>query len=91
MDVVGAVIGLFLFYLSFEFTVVSIIPLMTEILPSSRATLMAFNVASFSLGRALGAFVAPGLYAQGILVSALASMLLNLLALIALRKVGSEV
>jgi predicted MFS family arabinose efflux permease len=48
----GAIIGLFLFFITFEFTLVSTIPLMTELLPSARATLMATNVAGQSLGRA---------------------------------------
>jgi predicted MFS family arabinose efflux permease len=43
----GALVGLFFFYLSFEFTVVSAIPMMTEIMPNSRATLMAIFVACF--------------------------------------------
>jgi predicted MFS family arabinose efflux permease len=80
----GALIGLFMFYITFEFAVVSAIPLMTEILPSARATLMAANVASFSLGRALGALLAPPLYSWGILGSGIAAVLFNLLALLAL-------
>jgi len=80
----GALIGLFMFYITFEFAVVSAIPLMTEILPSARATLMAANVASFSLGRALGALLAPSLYRWGILGSGIAAVLFNLLALLAL-------
>ena len=48
----GALLGLFLFYITFEFTLVSVIPMMTEIMPSARATLMSFNVAALSLGRA---------------------------------------
>jgi predicted MFS family arabinose efflux permease len=87
----GAVVGLFLFYITFEFSIVSSIPLMTEILPSSRATLMSFNVAVLSLGRAVGALLAPNLYANGIIATGLAVLLLNIVALIALRKVGSEV
>jgi DHA1 family inner membrane transport protein len=63
----GALAGLFFFYLSFEFTLVSSIPLMTEIVPSARATLMAFNVAALSLGRALGALIGPRLYGLGFL------------------------
>jgi predicted MFS family arabinose efflux permease len=85
----GALVGLFLFYLTFEFTLVSIIPLMTEVLPAARATLLAANVAGLSLGRATGAFLAPMLYvtgsASGITGSALAAVLLNLCALLALR------
>jgi predicted MFS family arabinose efflux permease len=77
--------GLFLFYLTFEFTLVSTIPMMTEIMPGARATMMAINVSGLSLGRALGAFVAPTLYAWGMGTSAGAALVFNLLALIALR------
>jgi predicted MFS family arabinose efflux permease len=80
----GALIGLFLFYITFEFAVVSTIPLMTEILPSARATLLAANVAGYSLGRALGALLAPVMYRWGIMGSGVACVLFNLLALLAL-------
>ncbi len=86
----GAVIGLFLFYLTFEFTLVSTIPMMTEILPSARATMMAINISALSLGRALGAFVAPILFAWGMGTSAGAAVVFNLLALIALRWVSYQ-
>lgn len=87
----GAMVGLFLFYISFEFTIVSAISMMTEIMPSARATLMAANIAGHSLGRALGALLAPALYLQGqaftqlpgMLASALAAIMLNVLALTA--------
>ena len=82
---VGAVIGLFLFYLTFEFTLVSTIPMMTEIMPTARATMMAVNVSALSLGRALGAFVAPTLFAWGMGTSAGVAIVFNLLALLALR------
>ena len=82
----GALVGLFFFYLSFEFTIVSSIPLMTELLPSARATLMAFNVAALSFGRAIGAFMAPRLYAFGFLAAALGAIGFNLLALLAVRR-----
>jgi len=91
-NLAGAVIGLSLFYITFEFTIVSSLPLMTEILPSARATLLAANVAGLSLGRAAGDLLAPTLYSakapgqiSGILASCLAATLLNLLALFALR------
>lgn len=86
-SVTGALVGLFLFYLSFEFTLVSTIPLMTEIVPTSRASLMAFNVAGLSLGRALGSFISPWLYGLGLLVSAGGAIVFNLLGLAALRGV----
>jgi predicted MFS family arabinose efflux permease len=87
----GAVAALMLFFLSFEFTVVSGIPLMTEVLPSARATLMAAHMASISLGRALGDILAPFLYNQdwlpGISPNALAAVLFNVLAFLALTRV----
>lgn len=86
-SVTGALVGLFLFYLSYEFTLVSSIPLMTEILPASRASLMAFYVASLSFGRAIGSFISPWLYGLGLLVSAIGAIAFNGLALIALRGV----
>jgi predicted MFS family arabinose efflux permease len=84
----GALIGLFLFYISFEFTIVSTIPMMTELLPSARATLMACNVAAMSFGRAIGDFLAPRLYGLGFLAVALAAVAFNLLALLALTRLG---
>jgi predicted MFS family arabinose efflux permease len=84
----GAVLGLFIFYLSFEFTFVSMIPMMTEVLPSARATLLAVSMASTSLGRALAAWLASILYQAGFTTSALAAALINLLALLALQFVS---
>jgi predicted MFS family arabinose efflux permease len=92
----GAVACLVLFYLTFEFTIVSSLPLMSEILPSARATLMAANIALLSLGRAAGAWLAPRFFelgaSQNILFNALAAVGFNLLALLALaflRKIDS--
>lgn len=77
----GALVGLFLFYITFEFALVSSIPLMTELVPSARATLMAGNVAAMSAGRMVGAVVGPLLFDGGILVNALACAAINLIAL----------
>jgi DHA1 family inner membrane transport protein len=81
----GALVGLFVFYLTFEFTLVSTLPLMTELLPASRATLMAANVASHSLGRAAGAFIAAPIFGLGFFASAMAAVFFNLLALTSLN------
>ena len=40
----GALVGLFLFYITFEYVMVSHIPMMTELLPGARATVMSFNI-----------------------------------------------
>jgi predicted MFS family arabinose efflux permease len=83
---VGALVGLFLFYITFEYTIVSHIPMITELVPSARATVMAFNVTGHSLGRAIGAFLAPFIYRQfGFLFVALFAVLFNLFGLLALR------
>jgi predicted MFS family arabinose efflux permease len=78
----GALGGLFLFYITFEFTVVCIIPMMTEIMPAARATIMAANIASFSIGRAFGALLAPPLYLIGFGANAAAALIFNILALL---------
>ncbi len=84
----GALVGLFLFYITFEFTLVSIIPMMTEVLPEARATVMAFNVAALSLGRAIGAPLAPFLYQYGFPIVAAGAVVFNIFALLALRRMG---
>jgi predicted MFS family arabinose efflux permease len=89
----GAVVGLFFFYLTFEFALVSSVPMMTEVMPAARATVMAFATASVSLGRAFGALIASPLFLFGessasipdIFPNALAAILLNVIALAALR------
>ncbi|GAB4580020.1 MAG: MFS transporter [Anaerolineales bacterium] len=86
----GALVGLFLFYLTFEFTIVSAIPMMTEILPTRRATLLAVNISAFSVGRALASWLATPVFAWGIFASAGVSFLFNLGALIALRWIKVE-
>lgn len=83
----SALLGLFLFYLSFEFTIVSALPLMSEALPTLRATVMASTIASFSLGRALGAVVAPFLYTHwSFPVNAAIAVVFNLVAIFLLSR-----
>ena len=87
----GALVCLFLFYLTFEFTVVSGIPLMSEILPSTRATMLASHMAVLAIGRSIGDLIAPSLFTlpilPGITANAMAAILFNLLALMALTKI----
>ena len=77
----GSLLGLFLYYLVFEFTIVASLPLITEQIPQARATLLASNIATFSLGRSLGALAGGPLYRNGLLANAGATAGLNLLAL----------
>lgn len=83
----GAYIGLFLFYLTFEFTIVSLIPLMTGVLPETRGTVMALNIASANLGRGLGSLIAAPIFLGGFWLNALAAAIVNLLAILVLRYV----
>jgi predicted MFS family arabinose efflux permease len=77
----GALLGLFLFFLTFEFGVVSLVPLMTELAPGARATLMAGNVAAFSGGRMLGALLGPALFNVGLLANSATAAAFNGVAL----------
>jgi predicted MFS family arabinose efflux permease len=83
----GALVWLFLFYFTFEIVVVSTLPLMTEVMPAARATMMALFIASLSLGRALGDVIAPQLYKTGFWLNAAACLVLNLLAWLALSRI----
>ena len=80
---IGALIGLFLFYLTFEFTIVSIIPLQSEVMPAARATTLSFAGAANFLGRAVGALLAPKLYLLGFSVVTGGAIVFNILGLIA--------
>lgn len=81
-----ATLGLFLFYLTFEVVIVSSIPLMTELVPAARATMMASNVAGLSLGRAAGAIMGPALFATDLLPNGVAAAAINALALLVLLR-----
>lgn len=83
----GALIGLFLFYITFEYVMVSHIPLMTELVPSARATMLSLNVTGHAIGRAMGAFLAGFIYQQfGFVIVTFIAILFNIIGLFALRQ-----
>jgi len=86
----GALLGLFLFYITFEFTLVSIVPMMTEVMPAARVTLMSFNVAGLSLGRAIGAPLGTFLYRFGFPLVAAGAVVFNIIAILALFRMGKR-
>jgi len=87
----GALIGLFLFYITFEYVMVSHIPLMTEVMPEARATLLSFNLTGHSLGRVIGASLATFIYQRsGFLPVALIAILFNGFALLALGELSQR-
>lgn len=55
----GALITLFVLFLAFEITVVGGIPLMTELVPGSRAVVMSIILAAMFAGRTIGSFFGP--------------------------------
>ena len=82
---IGALVGLFLFYITYEYVLVSHIPLMTEVMPNARATLLSFNVMGHSVGRTIGALLATFIYQRfGFLPVTLVAILFNVIALLAL-------
>lgn len=84
-SLLGAQAALFLFYISFEFYIVSSIPMLTEVMPQARATMMAGFFTSASVGRWLASLISPGLYAQGFWWVVLAAVAFNLLAVFSMR------
>ena len=83
----GGLLGLAIFYLSFEFTIISDFTLLTGVMPAARATLMGSNVAATWVGRMLGALLVPTLYEWGFWANTLAALVLNLLAIAVLTRV----
>ncbi|MFN2146863.1 MAG: MFS transporter [Anaerolineales bacterium] len=83
---IGALIGLFFFYITFEYTFVSLISLVTEVTPASRATLMAGNITAAAAGRALGATSGPVLFKVGLMANGTAAALAALLSLLLLAR-----
>ena len=89
-SVAGALLGLFTFFMTYEFGIVSLLPLMTELFPGARATFMGANVAALSLGRAAGALLAIPLYSAGLWRSLSAAVLFNLCAWAVLRPIKEK-
>ncbi len=76
-----ALATLFIFYLSFEFTITSLLPLMTTLSLQARGFFMAATQAALSLGDALGALVGPSLVQRGLVVNAACTLVINLCGL----------
>ena len=80
-----ALTGLFLLFLTFEFTIVASLSLFTELVPASRATMMASYLASAGIGRVVGALIGGPIWlAGGIYATALVSAVISGLALLSL-------
>lgn len=76
-----ALVGLFLVFVTFEFTMVSIIPMMTELVPTARGRVMSTASAGAAAGRMSGALLGAGLFRLGFQWIGVAGVLINLAAL----------
>jgi DHA1 family inner membrane transport protein len=63
-SVVAGVAALVVFVLGFEFAIVSVLPLLTELHPEARASSLGLAVAAGTVGRAGGALATTALYAR---------------------------
>jgi predicted MFS family arabinose efflux permease len=89
---VPALISLFGLLFCFEFTFVATLPLITELVPQARATIISLNGTVDHLGRSLGALVALPLWSlAGLWGNGLAAGAATLLAVVLLAWVRTEV
>lgn len=86
----GALAGLFFFYLSYEFTFVSTLPLIAELVPEARGTMLGANVACLSLGRMIGNLVAPFVFRVGFWLNSVSAVFFVMVAFWALTRVRTQ-
>lgn len=77
----GALAALFIFYLSFEFALTSLLPLMTTLSTQARGVYMASTLAAFSMGDAIGALLGPLLIRSGLMANSVSTVAINLCGL----------
>ncbi len=87
----GALVGIFLVYVTFDFSIVSVFPLLSELAPQARGALMALNVAAMAIGRLISSLSAVRLWTVGglpanTLLSALAVTLALIILLTLIRE-----
>lgn len=83
----GAALGLFAVYFTFETLIVGSIPIVSELNPQARATLIGANMALIGLGRMAGALLGGPLFALGLGWTGGAAAGLCLLAALTLSRV----
>ncbi len=85
LSVSGALLGLFLLFLTYEFAIVAMLPLMSELVPSARAQTMSLNMTVLLLGRMVGALLGGMLFQLGLGWNLALGVSLNLAALAVLQ------
>ncbi len=83
----SAIIWLFLFFMFNEIAIVSSLTLSSELVPETRATMLATYISSITLGFAIGAPLAPFFYQWGFEITVLASTLFYPIALLSFNKI----
>lgn len=73
--------GIFLLYLGFETGIVANIPLLTELAPEARSTVISVSGALHSVGRMAGALLGAWLFSAGFVWVSVAAALLNVLVI----------
>jgi predicted MFS family arabinose efflux permease len=73
--------ALALFFVSFEFTFLSLVTQMSEVFPSARATVMALMVSTFSGGRVFGSLLGASFYQVSFWLTCIGAVALDLLAI----------
>lgn len=58
----GGLTGIALMFLTFEFSIVASVPLISQITPEARGTVLALNVSAASIGRLAGSLAGPRLW-----------------------------
>jgi predicted MFS family arabinose efflux permease len=76
-----ALAGLFFVYITFEFTIVATLPLITELAPEARSRVLSAAIASHASGRMVGALIGGYLFRVGFAWNAAMALALNVLAL----------
>ena len=88
---VTALAGMTLLIFTFEFSIVSLVPLVSEVMPSARGSVLALNVAAMAVGRIVATLTAPRLWAAGGLeANALGSAVMLALGILVLWRVVRE-
>ncbi|HVO41976.1 MAG TPA: MFS transporter [Aggregatilineales bacterium] len=87
----AAVLALFAMFLMFEISIVVLIPMATETLPTARGLMMTSNVAALAFGRAIGAIAGGIMYrSSGYEINGIAGLVLNLIAALLIARFTVE-
>ncbi len=86
----GAEIGLFLFNLAFQMPFIAYAPLLSEVLPTAKASLLGTTFAAVGIGRMIGALIAPYIFSEGFIYNTIISMIFFMISLFCLSRVKTQ-